>query len=188
LNQRRINVKLLKSFFKQRETLLGISAAIAFQLIFVIVWLTGYDGVYERTDQFTIGVVNEDSVFGEKITYELKENTPFQVSMFTELPQAMQELDERSIGMLIHLPDEMTEKLQANENAQINYYINQSVPTLTKQMMETAANKLNEQVNQQIRETINIQMVETIPQRVAAESPSEEMEEMVLEVASQVIE
>ena len=178
-------MKLLKSFFKQRETLLGISAAIAFQLIFVIVWLTGYDGVYERTDQFTIGVVNEDSVFGEKITYELKENTPFQVSMFTELPQAMQELDERSIGMLIHLPDEMTEKLQANENAQINYYINQSVPTLTKQMMETAANKLNEQVNQQIRETINIQMVETIPQRVAAESPSEEM---VLEVASQVIE
>jgi len=178
-------VKLLKSFFKQRETLLGISAAIAFQLIFVIVWLTGYDGVYERTDQFTIGVVNEDSVFGEKITYELKENTPFQVSMFTELPQAKQELDERSIGMLIHLPDKMTEKLQANENAQINYYINQSVPTLTKQMMETAANKLNEQVNQQIRETINIQMVETIPQRVAAESPSEEM---VLEVASQVIE
>src|SRR5699024_9572316 len=185
---RRINMKLLKSFFKQRETLLGISAAIAFQLIFVIVWLTGYDGVYDRTDQFTIGIINEDSVLGEKITNELKENTPFQVTMFEELPQAKQELNERSINMLIRLPDKMTEQLQANENARIDYYINQSVPTLTKQMMETAANKLNAQVNQQIRETINTQLVETIPQMITAESPSEEMEVMVEEVASQVVE
>lgn len=181
-------MKLLKDFFKQRETLLGISAAIAFQIIFVIVWLTGYDGVYERTDQFTIGIVNEDSVLGEKITNELKENNTFQITMFEELPQAKQELDERNTNMLVHLPDKMTEQLQANENAHIDYYINQSVPTLTKQMMETAANKLNEQVNQQVRETINIQLVETIPQTIAAESPSKDMEVMVEEVASQVVE
>lgn len=181
-------MKLLKSFFKQRETLLGISAAIAIQLIFVIVWLTGYDGVYERTDQFTIGIVNEDSILGEKITNELKDNTSFEITMFKELPQAKQELDEISINMLIHLPNKMTEQLQANENARIDYYINQSVPTLTKQMMETVANKLNEQVNQQIRETVNTQLVETIPQMIVAESPSKDMEVMDEEVASQVVE
>src|SRR5699024_1123935 len=185
---RRINMKLLKSFFKQRETLLGISAAIAFQLIFVIVWLTGYDGVYDRTDQFTIGIINEDSVLGEKITNELKENTPFQVTMFEELPQAKQELNERSINMLIRLPDKMTEQLQVNENARIDYYINQSVPTLTKQMMETAANKLNEQVNQHVREIINTQLVETIPQMITSEFSGEDMEAMIEEVASQVVE
>jgi len=67
-------MKLLKSFFKQSETLLGISAAIAFQLIFVVVWLTGYDGVHERTNQFTIGIVNDDSILGEEIAGELIEN------------------------------------------------------------------------------------------------------------------
>ena len=181
-------MKLLKDFFKQRETLLGIAAAVAFQLIFVIVWLTGYEGVYERTDQFTVGIVNEDSVLGEKITSELKGNNLFQVTMFEELPQAKQELDERSINMLIHLPNKMEERLQANENAHIDYYINQSVPTLTKQMMETAANKLNEQVNQQVSETIDTQLAETIPEMIAAESPNGEMEEMVKKVASQVVE
>ena len=42
--------------------------------------------------------------------------------------------------MIIHMPDNMTERLQANQDTRINYYINQSVPTLTKQMMETVAN------------------------------------------------
>lgn len=82
----------------------------------------------------------------------------------------------------------MTEQLHAKEDAQINYYINQSVPTLTKQMMETVANKLNEQVNQQVRETVNTQLVEMIPQMVVNESPSEEMEVVVKGVASQVVE
>lgn len=181
-------MKLLKSFFKQSETLLGISAAIAFQLIFVVVWLTGYDGVHERTNQFTIGIVNEDSILGEEIAGELKENIPFQIAMFKKLPQAKQQLDERSISMVIHMPDNMTEQLQANSDTHINYYINQSVPMLTKQTMETAANKLNEEVNHQVREIVNTQLRETIPQMIVAESPSEEMEVMVEEVASQVVE
>src|SRR5699024_4646038 len=110
-------MKVLKDFFKQRETLLGISAAIAFQFIFVIVWLTGYDGIYERTDQFTIGIVNEDSTLGEKITNALEEDTTFEILMFKELRQAKQKLDERNIHMLLHLPNKMTEQVQANENA-----------------------------------------------------------------------
>lgn len=177
-------MNVLKSFFKQRETILGISAAIAFQLIFVIVWLTGYDGVYERTDQFTIGIVNDDAVLGGKITNELKDRDLFQVTEFEELNQALQELDERNINMLIHLPDKMMEQLQANENVTIDYFINQSAPTLTKQMMETTANKLNEQVNQQVDETINTQLVETIPQMIAAKSKNEEI---AGEVASQTV-
>lgn len=159
-------MRLLKSFFKQKETLLGISAAIAFQLIFVIVWLTGYDGVDERTDQFTIGIVNEDAILGEEITNELKENAPFQITMFEELAQAEQRLDDRKINMIIHMPDNMTKQLQANQATHINYYINQSAPTLTKQMMETAANKLNEEMNHEVRETVDTQLRETIPQMI----------------------
>jgi len=113
---------------------------------------------------------------------------PFQIAMFKKLPQAKQQLDERSISMVIHMPDNMTEQLQANSDTHINYYINQSVPMLTKQTMETAANKLNEEVNHQVREIVNTQLRETIPQMIVAESPSEEMEVMVEEVASQVVE
>lgn len=179
-------MQLLKSLFKQKETILGLSAAIAFQLIFVFVWLTGYDGVYERIDQFTIGVVNEDSTLGENITNQLKNEASFEVKIFEELPQAKQDLDERAIQMLIHLPNTMTEQLQSNEDVLIHYYINQSVPTLTKQIMETSANKLNQAINEQVRETANQELVETIPQMILAESPNTDMKEITEEIATQV--
>jgi len=172
-------MQLLKSFFKQRETLLGIAAAVAFQLIFVIVWLTGYDGVYERTDQFTVGLINEDPIIGEEITGKLKDNYLFQIKEFEDLSSAKQELDERNISMVIHFPSKMAERLQANENVQIDYYINQSVPTLTKQMMETAADKLNQEINIQVGERIDAQLLSTIPQMIAAESANEEIVEQV---------
>ncbi|MBM7601438.1 putative phage infection (PIP) family protein YhgE [Virgibacillus halotolerans] len=181
-------MRVLKSFFKEKETLLGISAAIAFQLIFVIVWLTGYNGVYDRTDQFSIGIVNDDAVLGEGITNKLEDRDLFQITEFEGLKKAKQELDERNVNMLIHLPDQMMEQLQENEDVNIDYYINQSTPTLTKQMMETAANRVNDELNQQVRETMNTQLAENLPQMVAAEAPSEDMKAMVEEVASQVVE
>lgn len=181
-------MKVFKDFFKQKETLLGISAAIAFQLIFVTVWLTGYDGVDERTDQFTIGIVNEDTVLGEKIADELEDKAPFHVTRYEGLSQAKETLDEKRMNMLIHLPANMTEKLQADDQTRIDYYINQSVPTLTKQMMETAANQLNEQVNHQVRETTRAQLIETIPQTISAESPNEEVEAIVEQAAKQAIQ
>lgn len=185
---RRINMSVLKSFFKQKETLLGITAAIAFQLIFVIVWLTGYDGVYDRTNQFSIGIVNDDQELGKEIVTEIKDRDLFQITEYEKLNEAKQKLDERNVNMLIHLPDNMMEQLQNSETVAIDYFINQSAPTLTKQMMETAANTLNSQVNRQVRETIDAQIAENIPQKVAAEAPNEEMGAVIEEVASQVVD
>ena len=176
-----------KSFFKEKETLLGISAAIAFQLIFVIVWLTGYDGVYDRTDQFSIGIVNDDPVLGKEITNELEDRDLFQLTVFERMDEAKQELDGRNLNMLIHLPENMLEQLEANEIISIDYYINQSTSTITKQMMETAANSFNDAVNQKVREMMDLHLAEKIPQMVAAEAPNEEMEAMVEEIAIQVV-
>src|SRR5690625_1595478 len=178
-------MKLLQSFFKQKETLLGISAAIAFQVIFVFVWLTAYDGVYDRTDQFTVGIINDDAEFGEAITKELEHGNLFEIEMFTDLKGAKQELDDRNISMLIHFPEKVTEQLQANEHASIDYYINQSTPTLTKQMMEKIANGINGQINEQAQDALNAQIAEKIPQTVAAQS---EHKDIVEQVASQVVE
>lgn len=180
-------MNVLKSFFKEKETLLGISAAIAFQLIFVIVWLTGYDGVYDRTDQFSIGIVNDDSVLGEEITKELKDRDMFQLTMFERMDEAEQELDERNLNMLIHFPGKMMEQLQAKKIVNIDYYINQSTSTITKQMMETTANNLTDTINQKVRVMMNTQLAEKVPQLVAAKAPSEEMEAMVEEIAIQVV-
>lgn len=169
----------MKRFFQQKETWLGISAAVAFQLIFIIVWLTGYSGVYERTDQFTVGIVNEDAVLGNKVINKVESKDYFKVTSFESLAQAKPALDERKIQMLIHLSDKMTEGLQANEDIYIDYYINQSTPTLTQQIMETTATKLNDQMNERVREVVDTQVIETIPQIIAAESTNSEVVEAV---------
>src|SRR5690625_6055540 len=81
--------------------------------------------------------------------------------------------------MVIHFPSKMAERLQANENINIHYDINQSVHTLTKQKMEKAVDKLNQEINIQVGERIDAQLLSTIPQMIAAESANEEIVEQV---------
>lgn len=179
-------MKLLRSFFKQKETLLGISAAIAFQVIFVFVWLTAYEGVYDRTDQFKVGIVNDDTEAGKMLTEEFAQGTWFETVTFPSLQEAKEELNERAITMLIHLPAQMTEKLQKNtRTVPIYYYINQGTPTLTKQMMEKMAGELNGQVNQHIQNELGNQLAENIPKMIGAKSDHKEMAE---QVASEAVE
>ncbi|MBA2879691.1 putative phage infection (PIP) family protein YhgE [Anoxybacillus kamchatkensis] len=180
-------MKIMKSFFKQKETLVGIAAAIAFQLIFVTVWLTAYDGVYDRTNQFSVAVVSNDEL-GKEIIKELKDRNLFRLKVFEALNQALEALDKRNVNMVIHLPDRIIEKLTVNENITIDYYINQATPTLTKQMMEKAANKINDALNYQFRETINNQMAKRIPQLVTEKVPDEKTKAMVEDIATQVVD
>ncbi|WP_461202092.1 YhgE/Pip domain-containing protein [Anoxybacillus sp. TBDG-1] len=181
-------MKIIKNFFKQKETLVGIAAAIAFQLIFVTVWLTAYDGVYDRTNQFSVGIVSNDDKLGGEIIKEVEDRNLFQLKVFDELNQALEALDKRNVNMVIHLPNRIIEKLTANENITIDYYINQATPTLTKQMMEKAANKMNDALNDQFRETVNTQITKRIPQLVAEKVPNEEMKVMVEDIATQVVD
>ena len=162
-------MKVFKSFFKQKETLFGILAAMMFQLIFVVVWLTGYDGVYDRTNQFKVGIVNEDSEVGEKIVTALKISELFELNNMDHFDEAKKELDQRNINMLIYLPEHLTENLLANENASIEYYINQSSPMVTKQIMEKAATEINKNINEQIQQMFDKQMPKEVPQELLSQ-------------------
>src|SRR5699024_10193387 len=106
------NKMIIKDLFKQKETKLGIAAAIAFQVIFVIVWLTGYTGVDERTNELAIGIVNEDHAIGEEISKQIEANNAFKFDLMDNLARAKNALDTREIQMLIHLPSDLTEKIQ----------------------------------------------------------------------------
>ncbi|HEX6594683.1 MAG TPA: hypothetical protein VF095_08845 [Bacillota bacterium] len=70
-------MKALKQFFKIRETYVGIAATLAYQIIFFSVWLTAYDGVFERTDQLKVALVNEDARLGEVVSKAIEEKVPF---------------------------------------------------------------------------------------------------------------
>src|SRR5690625_2263163 len=87
-------------------------AAVMFQLIFVIVWLSAYDGVSERTEQFAIGIANEDPLLGNQITTELEGTIPFYVTSFSSLTSGEQALEQKEINMLIHVQEDFSLSLE----------------------------------------------------------------------------
>ncbi|MFJ7406384.1 MULTISPECIES: YhgE/Pip domain-containing protein [unclassified Lysinibacillus] len=140
-------MKGLQALFKIRETYIGIAATIAFQLIFFSIWMTAYDGINDRADNLTIGLISEDSAFGQEVISGLKESLPFATKEFTSIKMAEKDLDLRHINMIIHIPADFSAQLQTGEEAKIIYSINQANASLAKTLMESVAKQATEEAN-----------------------------------------
>ncbi|CAM3459457.1 YhgE/Pip domain-containing protein [Marinicrinis lubricantis] len=139
-----------QAFFKQKTTMIGMMTAMMFQIIFSIVWMTGYDGVTNNVDQLKIAVVNEDETMGAAVVDNLKTVLPFQVETETALEQAQSRLDDREVQMVVHIPGDFSHQLQTpGQTVQLAYYINESNPALIKSMMSEAAARITAAVNKE---------------------------------------
>ncbi|MFX3636191.1 MAG: YhgE/Pip domain-containing protein [Candidatus Pristimantibacillus sp.] len=140
----------LQAFMKRPTTWVGIITALMFQVIFSVIWMTGYNGVMDRTDQLKVAIVNEDQQLGQQVAGTLVKELPFEMTQLTNLADAQQQLDERELQMIIHLPSDFTAKASAQDSqASIQYFINESNPALIKSMMSSVAANVTSLVNQQ---------------------------------------
>lgn len=139
----------LQAFMKRPTTKVGIITAIMFQVIFSVIWMTGYKGVTDRTDQLSIVIVNEDQQLGQQIAGKLEKELPFQMSQMASLEDAKRQLDERELQMIIYFPADFTSKASAPDSqAAVQYFINESNPALIKSIMSGVATTVTSQVNQ----------------------------------------
>jgi len=143
-------MKGLQALFKIRETYIGIVITIAFQVIFFSVWMTAYDGVNDRTENLKIGLISEDTEMGQQVANELKGKLPLTIENYTSLDRAEQELNQRNIHMIIHIPSNFTSQLQAGKEAEIIYSINQANASIAKNMMDGVAKQATEEINHNI--------------------------------------
>lgn len=167
----------MKSFIallKKRKTYIGIGAALLFQLIFFTVWLTAYDGVYERSEQLSIAIVNEDPLQGKELTTLLKKNIPFQIEIGENTDQALKKLDKRELDMVIYIPKDFSQTLMSDEKAQLIYYINQANPSLSKQMMEATSKEITVTINQKLAQLKYTTLKEEIA-KTLTQSPNPEL-------------
>lgn len=140
----------LIAFFKQKTTIIGIVTAMMFQIIFSVVWMTGYEGVNDRMDRLTIAIVNEDPAIGATIVESMEANLPFATETGLSLEAAQQELDKREVQMVVHIPADFSAQLQVpDQSAALPYYINESNPALIKSIMGGAAGTITATVNKQ---------------------------------------
>lgn len=178
-------VNVFKQFFNIRETYIGIGAALIFQLVFFSVWLTAYDGVSDRIDHLKIAVINEDDRFGKPIANSIIEEASFQAAEIHTLEKAKKEMNLRKWNMIVYIPSTFTKDLQTKGTSNIKYYINQSSPTLSKQIMESAATAITSTINKEMYTVIQKQINEQLPKEVAIQTPNPEIAE---QLAKKIVE
>ncbi|MCM3736977.1 ABC transporter permease [Bacillus cytotoxicus] len=139
-----------KQFLKIPGTYVGIVVALAFQLIFFCVWLTAYDGVYERAKEMRIAIVNQDTNMGNKIAGGLQNNLPFQVKKEESMEKAKEAMDERVYDMIIEIPPSFSKDISEKGKTDLNFHINQANAMMAKQMMEGVAKQVNDNVNKEV--------------------------------------
>ncbi len=141
----------LQAFLKRPATIVGIVTAVMFQLIFSVIWMTGYSGVAERIDRFHISIINEDEGQASLVmASQLEESLPVQIDEAASLEQAKQLLDERKLQMVVRIPEGFTASLASQDApAQLDYYVNESNPAMVKSMMTGISAQITAAANKQ---------------------------------------
>ncbi|KKO55224.1 YhgE/Pip domain-containing protein [Paenibacillus sp. DMB20] len=136
-------------FLKRPQTIIGIVTALAFQVIFSVVWMTGYQGANDRVKNFRIAVVNEDKVMGEQVVGKLRSSLPFDISE-TDRESAREELVNREVQMVLTIPADFSSNLQnPTASAKLLYEINESNPQMVKSVMDSAASSVTAALNRE---------------------------------------
>ncbi|AWB43194.1 ABC transporter [Paenibacillus sp. CAA11] len=140
----------LKALLRKPPTIIGISVALAFQLIFSLVWMTAYDGMNERTDKLTVAIVNEDGEAGKAIGEQLAGKLPFHLENMSA-EEAKDGLTKRDVQMVVTIPATFSEQLQtAGGKPELSFTINESNPATIKSIMQSAANSIGSALNQNV--------------------------------------
>ncbi|WP_010499197.1 YhgE/Pip domain-containing protein [Paenibacillus elgii] len=141
----------LRAYLKKPATIIGIVTAMMFQIIFSLVWMSGYQGVNENVKQLKIAVVNEDQGVGKRVEEQLVSSLPFRMISEPSLSRAQEKLNNREVQMVLHLPADFSKQLQAQgQKGRIDYYINESNPALIKSIMQGVANGVTATVGKEV--------------------------------------
>ncbi|GFN29764.1 YhgE/Pip domain-containing protein [Paenibacillus xylaniclasticus] len=137
-------------FLKRPTTIVGILTALMFQIIFSVVWMTGYDGVTDRMNKLHVGIVNADGQAAASIADQLQQSVPFQSSLYDNEQSAKEALNDKEVQMVIVIPEGFTANLQAaGTQAELLFTINEANASMIKTVMQSAAERIASEVNKQ---------------------------------------
>lgn len=138
----------IRLFLKRPTTWVGVVTALMFQLIFAVIWMTGYDGVNDRLDHLRIGIVNEDPGIGAQVARELQTMLPTKSETFSDSARALAALNERQLQMVVLIPAGFTEDAMADDKtATIDYWLNDSNPSMIRSTMTGIASQVTAAAN-----------------------------------------
>lgn len=143
-------LQAMRQFLQKPTTITGILTALMFQVIFSVIWMTGYQDVHDNVDKLRITVVNEDMEFGVAIVQSLTDSLPFQIEEQENLAAAQKLLNERDTQMVFHIPSSLSQDIRSEEGqATLHFHINESNPAMLHTLMNGVADRIVATVNKQ---------------------------------------
>lgn len=131
------------------SVIIGLITALTFQVLFSLIWLTGYDHLTDNVNRLTIAVVNEDQVVGKQAVQSIMGKLPFHMIEEASLDQAMTQLDDRKVQMVMHIPENFSKQLaDSAQKAVITYAVNESNPSMVKSVMQSVASQVTTSLNE----------------------------------------
>ena len=136
----------MKQFLKHKGVLSGIFMMVFYQIIMISVFMWGYSAVPKNMSELTVAIINEDQKAGAQLVSQLEKNLPFQLETGLSLAQAQEELNDRDIHLIIHIPQDFTEKMTAQgQQAKLDFFINQSNAQTITASMQSVVNQISDQ-------------------------------------------
>ncbi|MED3683968.1 hypothetical protein P4530_13305 [Bacillus thuringiensis] len=136
-------------FIKSKQVIIAFIMAIAYQVIMVGSYIPGYSAFPKNLNKLSVAIINEDTHYGKLIKEQLQEALPFQKVEGLTLSEAKKELNERKLHMIIHLPNNLTEKVSTpKQKVNIDFYINEANPTMVSSTLKQVARQTETKINQ----------------------------------------
>lgn len=151
----------MKQFFKNKAVISGIFMMVFYQILMISIFMWGYSSVPKNMSDLSVAIVNEDEKSGTQLVSQLKENLPFKQVTDVTLEDAQEELENRNLHLLIHIPQDFTTKMTAeSEQAKLDFYINQSNAQTITSGMQSVINQISDQFATQTQTQSFIQILQ----------------------------
>lgn len=141
----------MKLFFKNKMIISGVFMMVFYQVMMIGIFMAGYSAMPKNLGELTVAIVNQDEQNGAEFVEQLKEQLPFHIKTELSLDQAQKALENRDVHLIMQIPEDFTEMLsKQGEQAKIDFYINQSNPTMVSSSMQSVANQIASQISTSI--------------------------------------
>ncbi len=172
-------MKNILMFLKNKSVIGGITMVLFYQVVMILVFMTGYSAIPKNMGEMSVAIVNEDKQAGKEIAAGLAKQLPFK--MVTDLPldKAQEQLNDRDLALVIHIPQDFTKQLSTSgTKAKMDFFMNQSNPAMVTSSMSSVVTQITTNLNNQFATQTaqgvfqSMKMPAEQAQKLAAEIPT----------------
>ncbi|WP_214801260.1 ABC transporter permease [Exiguobacterium sp. ERU656] len=139
-------MKTMKDVFAITQTKVGLMFALVVPVLFLVIWMTGYQGATERLDQLRVAVVADQG--SANFYQQFKAESPFTVLQVNSTEAGLKQLDQGDVEMV--LVADLT-----NEQ-RLTFHVNQANAEFANGILKQGAGQIVNQLNGDVPFTSDI--------------------------------